>query len=61
MPTNPDPGAQANPPTPPATPAEPEPFVYPTIGTEKVLEKGNKPSGLETREQRPGLDGSASS
>jgi hypothetical protein len=61
MATTSDPGTQATPSTPPATQAEPEPFAYPTIGTEKVLERDNKPSELETREQRPGLDGSTSS
>lgn len=36
-------------------PAEPDPFVYPTIGTEKILEKGNTAVGRETRDQ-PGAD-----
>jgi hypothetical protein len=39
-------------PKPPVTP-KPEPFVYPKVGTEKVLEKGNKSGGREVR----GLDG----
>lgn len=31
-----------------------EPFVYPTIGTERIIEKSDKPAGHETRESGDG-------
>lgn len=52
MTTAPEPDAQTVPPAPSREP-EPEPFVYPTIGTERVLEKGGKRSPLDDREFGP--------
>jgi hypothetical protein len=46
---NPDPGT-ATPAEPvPPSPASAEPFVYPTIGTEKITENGPKPGPTTTR------------
>lgn len=54
MADSPDPVTDGTPAATPQTPSAPEPFVYPTIGTEKVLEKGTPPSGTETRDQSAG-------
>lgn len=52
MTTDPEPDARTAPPA-PSTEPEPEPFVYPTIGTERVLEKGGKRSPLDEGESGP--------